>query len=343
VEFVERLEANHAEERWLVRGDGAEVPHVAWFFADDDRDMLAQTESATRPYHGTIHPRVSTILGTGWHGERLVVEVDDDRGPTLAAAARQLTDPVERERWVIAQFIALADGLAALRGRARDFVHRQLEPHKMFVDVQGHAMLRAPIAYAVQGPRPHRTGVGVIRGTPGFMSPEQARGVKPRPASDVFALASNLYFVLTGRRPFANDSMMDELTAIIQEPAPALQLHTPGVAAILARAFAKDPAARIPDPGSLAGELWQCVPDAAEYDAVISDRIVAWRAEAPSGPPTEQMFDAKCRMRWEQLAPTTHADVRHCAGCHQDVVRVRSIAAIVPLHGRSCVAYTGGS
>ena len=165
MEFLERLEAVGFgdEERWLVRAPGAAAPHVAWFFFDHDVDWLARTNSATRPFHGPIHPRISTIFGSGWHEQRLVFEVDDDRGPSLATAAQQLADPVERERWVIAQLIGIADGLAMLRGRVPDFVHRQLEPQRIFVDEQGHGKLRAPIAYALQGERPNRVGAGVIQ------------------------------------------------------------------------------------------------------------------------------------------------------------------------------------
>lgn len=345
MEFIERLEVGDygAEERWLVRVDGASEPHVAWFFYDDELEWLAETNDATRPYVGPIHPRISTIFGSAWHGQRLVFEVEDDRGPMLATAARELADPVERERWVIAQVIGIADGLATLRGRDPAFVHRQLEAYRIFVDVQGHAKLRAPIAYVAHGERPNRVGAGVIRGTPYFMSPEQARGTRVTAASDVFSLATNLYLALSGHRPFEGESFIEVLAAILQNPPPPLATHAPGLAGVLERAFAKDPAARIPDPGTFAGELWQCAPDAMEYDAVISDKLVAWRASAPSEPATGGAFAGrKCRMKWEQLAPTQHADIRHCAGCHQDVVRVRSIAAVVPLLGQHCVAYTGG-
>ena len=343
MEFLERLEVDGEQERWLVHVDGANEPHVAWFFYDDEREWLVRTHDATRPFHGPIHPRVSTIFESAWHGRRLVFEIDDDRGPTLATAARQLTDPVERERWVIAQIIGIADGLATLRHRDRSFIHRQLEPQRLFVDLQGHAKLRAPIAHVLHGPRSGRMGAGVIRGTAGYMSPEQARGNPTTLASDVFSLASNLYFALSGRRPFEHENMMAELTAIFGEPPAPLEIHTPGLARVLERAFAKEPAARTPDPGTFAGELWQCVPDATDYDAVVSDQIVAWRASAPSESARAPMFEgAKCRMRWEQLAPTKTADVRHCTGCKQDVVHVRSIAEIVPLHGRRCVSYPGG-
>lgn len=339
MQFLERLESDGSEERWLVQTD-EEAPHVAWFLDDDT--PLRETEDKTRPLIGPIHPRITAIRGTSWHGHRLVIEHDDDRGPLLATAARVLADPVERERWVIAQMIAICDGLATLRGRDPKFVHRQLEPERMYIDIAGRARLRAPIPMVLSGPRPARMGAGVVKGKPGYLSPEQARGGVPTPATDVFALATNLYEALSGKRPFARESMMDELMAIIGEEPPPITTHAPGLADIFRRAFAKDPRARTRDPGTFAGELWQCVPDAVDYDEVVSDRIVEWRATAASEPSHRPMFGgARCRMAWEQLAPRARG-VRHCSSCQQDVVRVRSIAAVLPLFGQHCVSYTGG-
>ena len=341
MEFLEQLEGDEGEVRWLVQ-QGSEPPHVAWFLTDDDRAWLERVETATHDWRGPIHPRVTQILSSGWHADSVVLEIEDDRGPLLATAARQLTDPVERERWVIAQFVALGDGLASLRRRDEAFVHRQLEPERLYIDVQGHARLRAPLPYVLRGPRPMRMGAGVLKGSVGFMSPEQARGSTPTPASDVFALASNLYYALSGKRPFAGDRENDTLMRIMDRPPHPLETHAPGLARVLERAFDKDVDARLPDPGTFAGELWQCVPDAADYDEVVSDQIAAWRAAATSEPSRSLTFAGKkCRMTWPALATTSAADVRHCGACERDVVRVRSIAAIVPLQGH-CVAYGGG-
>ena len=340
MEFLERLEAfGEGEERWLVQSNGE--PHVVWFMSSYDRSRLEDVEAATRPWIGTIHPRVTTLRSIRWHDERLVFETDDDRGPLVETAAGELVDPIERERWVIAQFIAIADGLATLRSRDKSYVHRQLEPERMYIDIAGRARLRAPIAQLLQGPRPGHMGAAVVMGQPGYMSPEQAAGREVTAASDVFALATNLYEALTGELPFRRDSFMAVLQAILMDPTPPITTHAPGLARVLERAFAKDVKDRYPDPGTFAGELWKCVPDATDYDEVVSDRIVAWRANAPSEPSRQEMFGTKCRMKWDALEPRTQ-DIRHCTSCKQDVVRVRSIAAIVPLLGQRCVSYTGG-
>jgi hypothetical protein len=173
------------------------------------------------------------------------------------------------------------------------------------------------------------------------MAPEQARGGVPSAATDVFALAANLYEALSGTRPFARARMMDELMAILNEDPPPIATHAPGLAGVLCRAFLKDQDARIQDPATFAGELRQCVPDAADYDEVVSDRIVEWRTVAANEPARRPMFGARCRMKWEELDDRSPG-VRHCSSCQQDVVRVHSIAAVLPLFGTQCISYTGG-
>jgi hypothetical protein len=335
LEFIERLDDYEGDDRWLVQRPGSAAPRVAWMRCGDhdNPDWLPRVEAATRPLHGPIHPRISAIFSSTWYGERLVFEVEDDRGPTLEAAATQLADPTERERWAVAQVIAIADGLAALRARDPVYVYEKIEPYRLFVDEAGHTRLRAPIAYVA---RPPSTSAGPGPGFEAarFLSPEQVRDTGFTAASNVFSLAANLYLALSGRRPFedGNESVMSELAGIIlREPAP-IATHAPGLGRVLDRAFVKDPAARIPDPRTFADELRRCVPDAADYDAVISDRIVAWRATRPLV--VDRMWaDVKCRLRWDELAPASN-EVRHCTRC--DLLVVRARAGVAPFMRGAC-------
>lgn len=342
-ELLQRLDTSDAPytQRWLVRAPDREAPHIACYVGDDDPDLLARTEQATQAWLGPIHPRIAAIHGVRRDGNKLVIETEDDRGPAFVEAARQLTDPVERERWAIAQIIGVADGLATMRQRDRSFVHRRLEPTAFVVDIAGHVRLRAPIPIVEQGVRANYVGRSRSFGIPWSLSPEQVRGLRAEPPTDVFALACTLHHALSGQHAFRRDSDFGSIQAIVNEPPPPLAIQTPGVRDVLDRAFAKDPQARWSDAGTFAGELWRCVPDAMEYDAVISDRIVAWRATAEPALRASAFSERACRMRWDELLPGASADLRHCTSCAQDVVRVTSLAQIVPLVGR-CVAYSGG-
>ena len=327
-------------QRWLVRSADRSEPHIACFL-DGDASVLDATEHATRRWLGSIHPRIAAILTVGRRGRQLVIEIEDDRGPALAQAAQQLADPVERERWVIAQIIGVADGLAAMRQRDRSLVHRRLEPSVFVVDIAGHARLRAPIPVIEQGARSGYVGRSGAYVVPWSLSPEQVRALPVGPQTDVFSLACVLHHALSGQHAFQRESDMQMLRAVLEDPPPPIALHAPGLQRVLDRAFAKDPAARYSDVGTFAGELWRCVPDAMEYDAVICDRIVAWRATAEHARPAQVFTEPACRKRWDELAPGASEGVRHCSSCLRDVVRVTSLAQIVPLVGR-CIAYTGG-
>lgn len=275
--FLERLADYIGDERWLVQSNG--TTRVAWVIRED-RDnpgWLSRTCELTREWIGPIHPRVAVLHTCKLDSDRLLLEVDDDRGPTLFEAAEQLADPVERERWSVAQIIGIADAIVALRARDTSYVS-PLDERRIFIDHAGHACLRAPVRDAAR-PASTRAGPGPAGFVRHFLSPEQARGERVGAASNVFSLASCLYEAIAGRPAFPGDSIITRLIAVLQTtPARIDEITAPWFRHLLSRAFVKDPAQRIPDVAAFAAELRRLVPDAADYDAVISDRIVAWRA-----------------------------------------------------------------
>ncbi len=339
LEFLERLSAKPGEERWLVRaGDDPDL-QVAWIFHDDDGDYLAALERDTRPWLEFAHPRVAPIRGIACLDGRIVIATADDRGPTLPVASQQLADaPEDRERWTVAQLIAIADGLAAMGRYAPGFVHRQLEPRQMFVDASGHCRLRAPVAQVTAGRERNYVGQGRVKSSIRWMSPEQLRGQAPTPASDVFALAGILVTALSGKPVFVGSTDFELLQAIMEAPPVPTPTIAPGLDQVIALALAKSPTDRIASPAALAAALRACVADSDDYDACLSDRIAAWWPAAP------QVADAnatsvRCQQRWEDLASGDSPDIRHCGSCQQHVVRVTSLAAAVPLVGKHCLAY----
>jgi hypothetical protein len=125
-----------------------------------------------------------------------------------------------------------------------------------------------------------------------------------------FALATNLYQALSDRRPFAAESVMNEAMRIIQSEPDPIELVTPRLHDVLARAFAKEATLR-PAPAAFADALRAIVPDAADYDAVISDRLVTWRATAAARPKTFE--DVACQQTWDELGDGD--DLRRCERC----------------------------
>ncbi len=103
------------------------------------------------------------------------------------------------------------------------------------------------------------TGEGMILGTVGYMSPEQASGKVAGPAADHFSFGTILYEMLTGRRAFERETAVETLSAIIREQPPAIRLRESEVSArlrqLLERCLAKDPADRYADTQELARQL----------------------------------------------------------------------------------------
>jgi serine/threonine protein kinase len=94
-------------------------------------------------------------------------------------------------------------------------------------------------------------------GTPDYLSPEQGRNLAAADIrSDLYSLGCTLYFLLTGEVPFPGGSPLDKLERHkSMDPEPLEQLRPvvpPGVAALVRRLMAKDPAARFQTPAELA-------------------------------------------------------------------------------------------
>ena len=102
------------------------------------------------------------------------------------------------------------------------------------------------------------TQLGVILGTPAYMSPEQAKGRIVDKRADIWAFGCVLFEMLTGRRAFAGDSVSETLAAILKEPPPLELLPPstpPAIVRVLTRCLEKDPARRLRDIGDARFEI----------------------------------------------------------------------------------------
>ncbi len=141
-----------------------------------------------------------------------------------------------------------------------DVVHRDIKPENILLQ-GGHALVADfGIARAVcQACGDNLTIAGIPIGTPGYMSPEQATGADIVDArSDIYSLACVLYEMLTGRRPFAGDTLATVTVAQqagMRTPAGPVETVPEPVRAAMRRALAWDPAERFPTCAEFAATL----------------------------------------------------------------------------------------
>jgi eukaryotic-like serine/threonine-protein kinase len=231
-----------------------------------------------------------------------VVDADVDAPtPWLATAyvpGLSLSDAVARYgplpiSSVFALAAGLAEGLEAIH--AAGIVHRDLKPSNVLLAEDGPRVIDFGISRAAE--ESPLTGTGLIIGSPGFMSPEQAQGHSVGLPSDVFSLGAVLVFAATGAGPFGPGSNATLLYRVVFA-APATGNVPAELRPLVERCLAKDPrqrpsAAQLlsevnthPTPGWLPAPITQGFSSPIPSDPALSTPPAKAGAPWPAGPTT---------------------------------------------------------
>ena len=231
----------------------------------EDSSRVRRFEKEARSASALNHPNIVTIYETGSSEGHSFIAMEKVEGETLrglvAAGALSIKKVLP-----IASQIAL--GLAA--AHEAGIVHRDLKPENVMVTRDGLvkildfglAKLTATGSGIGEGSKlPTTTGTtpGVVMGTVGYMSPEQASGAAVDFRSDQFSFGSILYEMVTGERAFQGKTAIDVLGAILNgEPQPIAEIN-PKVPTqlrwIIERCLAKEPRQRYSSTDDLARDL----------------------------------------------------------------------------------------
>ena len=114
------------------------------------------------------------------------------------------------------------------KGKPLNIIHRDISPHNAMIAYNGEVKLM-DFGIAKAAERSTKTQAGTVKGKVAYMSPEQARGKPLDARSDLFALATVLWEMLTFRRLFLRDSDFETLTAVLKEPAEPPSRVRPGI------------------------------------------------------------------------------------------------------------------
>src|SRR6185312_16336130 len=158
-------------------------------------------------------------------------------GPSLADAVSQHGPLPAASALALAR--GLAEALSAIH--AAGVVHRDLKPANVLLAEDGPRVIDFGISRAIEASA--FTHTGLVVGSPGFMSPEQAEGREVGPPSDIFSLGAVLAFAATGQGPFGSGSTPALVYRVVHS-GPQLDLMPAEVRSLAQRCLAKDPALR---------------------------------------------------------------------------------------------------
>lgn len=177
----------------------------------------------------------------------------------------------------------------------RGIVHRDLKPDNVMVDDLGAVyVMDWGLAYSVHsaGDRSHVSAPlpGEIAGTPSYMAPEQARGRADEigPRSDVFALGTILYEILTGKNPFREGTGTEALRAVQElEPPPAVRVNPRAgraLSAVCRKAMSKEGPKRYATARELADEIrrFREFRPVAAAPPNLYERVANWARRRPA-------------------------------------------------------------
>lgn len=221
-------------------------------------------EREARVVSSLNHPNICTLYDVGQSGQVDYLVMEYLEGQTLAqrlvAGRLDLTTALRYS-------LQIAGALAA--AHSAGIVHRDIKPGNILltssdqVKVLDFGLAKLAVSdLADASPTvtaAFRTEQGAVLGTVAYMSPEQAEGKPVAARSDIFSFGAVLYEMLAGQSPFARDTQMSTLAAILRdEPAPvrSIRPHVPvELERVLRRCLEKKPENRYPSGAELQAEL----------------------------------------------------------------------------------------
>ncbi len=226
-----------------------------------DPERLARFEREAQVLASLNHPNIGAIYGVEESGGARCLVLELVEGETLASRIDQ--GPLEVQD-AVRLALQIAEGLEAAHDKG--IVHRDLKPANVMIGASGTAkVLDFGLAKALEEESAGggsaslsptmtaaATRLGIILGTAGYMSPEQARGKTVNRRADIWAFGVILFEMLTGKRMFTGETVSDTLAGVLRAELDwkLLPGKTPGVIRkLLQRCLERDVKQRLRDIG----------------------------------------------------------------------------------------------
>jgi serine/threonine protein kinase len=228
----------HYRIRRKIGHGGMGVVYEGW----DDRLQrpvavkVIEEEPENRPARARFWREARSLASVNHPNVCQIYEVLEERGLLVLVmellVGCSLADHPRRETIAAFEALSIARQILQALQAMHDLgiVHRDLKPSNVFLTQHGVKLLDFGLARttnATQSKGPIQTATmdsipGFVVGTPAYMSPEQASGLPVGPASDLFSMGSVFYELLTGKRPFDGNSVIDVLYAVCHHNPPPL-------------------------------------------------------------------------------------------------------------------------
>jgi serine/threonine-protein kinase len=229
----------------------------------NDSDRLRRFTQEAEAASALNHPNILTIHDVGHESGVVFIVMEWVQGQTLRELMARGRLPPRRLAHIAHQ---IAEGLA--QAHAAGIVHRDLKPENIMVgDTDGVTIVDFGLAKLTRADesdvsavtRTGGTATGMVLGTVGYMSPEQASGRPVDHRCDQFSLGLIAYEAVTGRQPFARPTAAQTLTAAIEaDPEPVDSVNPdvpPHLALVIHRCLEKNPSNRYESTRDLARDL----------------------------------------------------------------------------------------
>ena len=225
----------------------------------EDKEFVGRFRREARSAASLSHPNIVSIYDQGRSEDgAYYIAMEYVPGGTLKERIRRegaLTPTA-------AAGVALQVTEALSEAHERGVIHRDIKPQNVLVTKKGDVKVTDfGIARAVASASSGVTTTGVVLGTVGYMSPEQARAEPVGPRSDLYSLGVVLYEMLTGTLPYEAESpigvAMKHATEPIRSPREVNNSVPEPLAVLTTKLLAKDPEDRYPSAAALSEELEQ--------------------------------------------------------------------------------------
>ncbi len=218
-----------------------------------DADAKARFEREAKSASALDHPNICTIFEIGEYEGQTFIAMAYYDGETLEATIEK--GAVSEEK-ALDFAIQIAEGLS--QAHAKGIIHRDVKPANVVVTGQGTVkLLDFGLAKVIE--RTQLTKEGASPGTIAYMSPEQARGDNIDLRTDLWALGTVMYEMLTGQRPFRGVYDQAVIYGILNEEPPSIADSAPDTSAalilIVNKLLSKDPEDRYQAAGEVLVDL----------------------------------------------------------------------------------------